>query len=305
MLPRTQNRELFILRLSTAVTVLFAVSTVTVAILSDSMTLMLNGLYGVADVTVSIIAIIVVEKIYLPPTRKYHYGYAKFEPVMTALQGILIITICAGSIVASLQDIVNPDPIAHSQLTVYFSLASFLVCVGLGLYVRKAAKSQRSEILVAAADLWFIEGTISVAVFAACLLNDLWIRKIGANLTGYVDPALCIVFSLALIFKPLRILKESFLDLVDASPQGSILVEIETLAERYKEKYHLAEVEKTRIRKAGRYLFVFISFKADHRKILREMHEITENLTTDIAKIRPHADVAISFREHRVHAETP
>ena len=134
------GRELLVLRISTLLTIAYGVVGVTIAIVCDSMTLMLDGLYGVADIIVSFLAIAVVRKIHLPPNEKYHFGYAKYEPFMTAVDGILIITICAATIFSSIQDIIHPEPMDNIHLAVIYSFISFFICIGFGIYMKQAGK---------------------------------------------------------------------------------------------------------------------------------------------------------------------
>ena len=79
------ERELFVLRFSVVLTMICGFTAVTIAVLCDSMTLMLDGLYGIADIAIALFAITVVRKIHLPPNEKYNFGYAKYEPLMTAV----------------------------------------------------------------------------------------------------------------------------------------------------------------------------------------------------------------------------
>ena len=92
-----QELEVSILRISTVLTVAYAIVGVAIAVICDSMTLMVDALYSVVDVIVSVMAIFIVRKIHQPPNEIYQYGYAKYEPFMTAVDGLLIMAICAGS----------------------------------------------------------------------------------------------------------------------------------------------------------------------------------------------------------------
>jgi divalent metal cation (Fe/Co/Zn/Cd) transporter len=67
-------KELFVLRISTILTVIYAVIGIFIAILSDSLTLFVDALHSVVDVVVSVLAIFVVRKIQEPPNPHYNYG---------------------------------------------------------------------------------------------------------------------------------------------------------------------------------------------------------------------------------------
>ncbi|MFA6601058.1 MAG: cation diffusion facilitator family transporter [Candidatus Omnitrophota bacterium] len=291
-----QCRELEILRFATGLTIAYAVVGVIIAILCDSITLMLDGLYGVADVVVSLISIFVVRKIHEPPNSKYHYGYAKYEPFMTAVDGILIITICAGTILSSIQDFVNPEPMANVSLAVIYSFASFFICCGFGLFVKANARKCSSELLCAEADLWMIEGWISLGVFVAFAISDFMTKTYWRHYSNLIDPLLSLLFSVALLARPLSLLKDSFLDLVDANPGKEIETEVRHLAGAYEEKFRLPGIDFVKLRKAGRRLFIALEFRVRPDMQQSEIQAVMDGLRGDLCRYKPEADVFVSFR---------
>ncbi len=291
-----KNTELFVLQLATVLTIIYAIIGVAIAVMTDSMTLLLDGLYSIADVIVSVIAIFVVKKIHEPPNKHYHYGYAKYEPLMTAVDGILITTICVGSTVTSIQDLIHPEHMDHIAVAVIYSFISFFVCIGIGLYIKTMGKKCDSEILKAEGELWFIEGIISIAVFVAFgiswMLERMGITGIG---TQYIDPIMCIILSIALIYKPISLIKGSFQDLVDASPDA-LQNDIWKAVNECKEQHSLDNVHSVRIRKAGRYVFVSVCFATQQNLLLKRMHEISDLVTKRIQSVCEKADVFVSYR---------
>ena len=158
-------KELFVLRISTILTVIYALIGIFIAIICDSLTLFVDALHSVVDVIVSVLAIFVVRKIQEPPNPHYNYGYAKYEPFMIAVDGLLIMAICAGSIVGSVQDIVHPEPVKHLQVIIIYSFISIFICIGFGLYMKSIGDKISSELLKADSQLWIIEGIVSAGVF--------------------------------------------------------------------------------------------------------------------------------------------
>jgi predicted Co/Zn/Cd cation transporter (cation efflux family) len=96
-----QQDELRVLRFSSILTFLFALGAVAVALLSDSETMSLQAMSGVADVLVSLLAIFVVRKIHEPANSRYHFGYAKYEPLMVGLEGTLVAAVCLTAIASA------------------------------------------------------------------------------------------------------------------------------------------------------------------------------------------------------------
>ena len=72
-----------------------------IALVSDSETMTLEAMSGLVDVAVSLLAIFVVGKIQEPANSRYHFGYAKYEPLMIGMEGTLVAAVCLGAIAYS------------------------------------------------------------------------------------------------------------------------------------------------------------------------------------------------------------
>lgn len=287
--------ELFILKLSTLLTILYAMVGMTIAIICDSMTMMLDGLYGVADTVVSLLAISVVRKVHLPPNDQYHFGYAKYEPFMTAVDGILIISICVATILSGIQDIIHPDPVKNIHLAIAYSFLSIFICTGFGLHMTRVGKRCRSSILQADAQLWIIEGAISLGVFLAFTLS-VYLAKTGwKEYTNYIDPVLSIALSVLLLIKPIKIIRDSFHDLIDASPDVELKKEIMGIVQKCAEEQHLKGIKSVKLRKAGRQLFVNVHFLADNSLMLGQTATVKQSVVEKIVQAYPEVDVTVLF----------
>ena len=289
------GRELFVLKISTVLTIIYGVVGITIAIMCDSMTLMLDGLYSVADIVVSLLAIVVVRKVHLPPNEKYHFGYAKYEPLMTAVDGTLIVTICVATIFSSIQDIVHHEPMDNIRLAVIYSFVSFFICVGFGIYMRQMGKRCRSTILQADAQLWIIEGVISLGVFVAFGLSEHISKTYWRGYADYVDPAICIMLAIFLLAKPINIIRDSFFDLVDASPYAKLKDEIVQVIHACVEAHRLKGIKSVKVRKAGRRLFVTVHFFADKSLRLDYTEVVKRYVIEEVIKAYSDADVTVLF----------
>jgi cation diffusion facilitator family transporter len=245
--------ELFVLRISTILTVVYAVVGIFIAIICDSLTLFVDALHSVVDVIVSVLAIFVVRKIQEPPNPHYNYGYAKYEPFMIAVDGLLIMAICAGSIVGS--DIVHPEPVKHLEAIIIYSFISIFICIGFGLYMKSIGDRISSELLKADSQLWIIEGIVSAGVCLAFGVSDLISYTVWSGYANYVDPIMSIILCLGLLYQPVKIVWGSFQDLVDARPNDEANERIEAMVRKMAEKYHLPGIAWIKTRKAGRKIF--------------------------------------------------
>jgi len=123
------------------------------------------------------------------------------------------------------------------------------------------------------------------------------VGRIGTNqASAYVDPAVCIVLSLIFLKKPMEILRESIADLVDANPYADTVNAVEDSARALAKRFQLEGLEWVRVRKAGRRVFVMVSFFEHPGKSLEGMDIARQAVAEEMMLLHPDVDVAALFR---------
>ncbi|HEX9179118.1 MAG TPA: cation diffusion facilitator family transporter [Burkholderiales bacterium] len=296
MTATAPDQEVLVMRLSALLTGLFAASALVIALLADSETMSLEAMSGLVDVVVSVLGVFVVRKIRAPANPRYHFGYAKFEPLMTTVEGLLLTAVCAASITSAVRDLVHPDPVGDTRLIVAYTLGCFALSVVFGGYMRRVGRRTGSPLVQVGAELWIVEGWLALGVFAAFALSLVLGRWASADYTQYVDPAVCIVLSVILLRKPWDILRESLADLLDANPYAERDNAVEASARACVERFGLRGVEWVRLRKAGRRVFALVSFFDDPGVPLRESEARRAAVTEEMVRRNPDLDVYVLFR---------
>lgn len=291
-----QEDEVRVLRFSSILTTLFSLAAVAVAFFSDSETMTLEAMSGFVDVVVSLLAIYVVRKVQEPANSRYHFGYAKYEPLMIGLEGSLVATVCLTAIAYAVRDLMHPDPVDDPQLVIIYALASFVVSVAFGTYMTRVGRRAGSHVVLAEGDLWITEGWLSLGVFIAFLLAVGLSRTPTAEYSAYVDPIVCIALSVIFLRKPVEILRESFADLVDANPYAETANIVEETAHACVQRYHLKGLQWVRVRKAGRRLFVMVSFLENPEESLEEQERVRQAVDAEMSRLNPDIDVSVLFR---------
>lgn len=293
---QNSEKEIYLMKVSAGLTVVLAVAGVFFAVLTDSMSLLLDALYGVVDMIISVAAVFVVRKIHAPADRNYHYGYAKFEPFMNGLNGTLILGLCFCTILTSIQDILHADPVKYLHLIIIYSFISMVVCYGFGTYMRRKGREWGAEVVLVDSQLWRVEAIISLAICVAFGLGLVFEKIPGlGDYTSYVDPITCIALAIFLISQPARIIRGSFRDLTDACPDDEIQGRISTLADDCCNEHGLKSVEWLRLRKAGRRLFLTICFSASEEHSVKKMNHIREDISRKMNRLFPELDLCILF----------
>jgi divalent metal cation (Fe/Co/Zn/Cd) transporter len=215
---------------------------------------------------------------------------------MTTVEGILVTGVCTGAILYSVRDILHPDPVEDAYLVVIYSAVSFLVCVSFGVWMRRVSKRVGSPLAQADADLWIIDGWLALGVCLAFGIGIVLDRMGKAEASAYIDPGVCIVLSLIFLKKPYEILRDSISDLVDANPYTEAVNSVEKSAATVAERFHIAGVERVRVRKAGRRIFVMVSFFEEPTGSLEEMDKVRQAVNDELVRLNPDIDVVVAFR---------
>jgi cation diffusion facilitator family transporter len=298
-----ESQEILALRLSLLLVILFAAGAVLVAMYSDSETMSLEAMSAVVDIVVSSLAVFVARKVRAPANHRYQFGYAKYEPLMTTVEGVLMAGVCTAAILYSVRDLLHPDPVHDAWFVVAYSAASFVISVIFGLWMRRVGKQEGSQLARAEGELWIAEGWLALGVCAAFVVSIALSRIWKLDASAYVDPAVCIVLSLILLKKPFDILCDSISDLVDANPYAEAINALEAAARAVAERFHLKGVEWVRVRKAGRRVFVMVSFFEDPGESLQGMDQVRQAVIDDVVRLDLDADVVVVFRPAPAAAE--
>ena len=291
-----ESQEILALRLSLILTILFGAAAVAIALLSDSQTMTLEALTAGIDIVICFLAIFVARKVHEPANKRYQFGYAKYEPLMTTVEGVLLAGACVGAIIYSVQDLIHPDPVDGAYIIVIYQAASFLLSVIFGWWMKRVGVRSGSPLVRAEAELWIVDGWLALGVTAA-FVTSIALGRIGTvQASAYVDPVVCIILSVIFLKKPYEILRESVGDLVDANPYADTVNAIEESSRALAERFHLEGLEWVRVRKAGRRVFAMVSFFVDSGESLEDMDITRQDVTHEMASLHPDVEVTVLFR---------
>jgi cation diffusion facilitator family transporter len=293
---RAEGQEVFALRLSLVLVILFAAGASLVAMWSDSETMTLESMSAVADIVVAGLAVFVARKVNAPANRRFQFGYAKYEPLMTTVEGILVAGVCASALFYSVRDILHPEPVEDAHFVVIYSAASFAISVTFGLWMRNVGKRAASPLVQTDAELWIVEGWLALGVCAAFVAGIVLGRLGHVQASAYVDPLVCIALSGLFLKKPYAILRDSIADLVDANPYADVANLVEECAKSVAERLHLKGVERVRVRRAGRRLFATVSFFENAAASLEHIDRVRQAVIDELARLGVDVDVVVACR---------
>ncbi|HLZ19332.1 MAG TPA: cation diffusion facilitator family transporter [Smithellaceae bacterium] len=270
--------------------VLFAVKAVTL--------LIVRSLAVAADLGISAIALCVSGILYYavktsdkPADTFYNYGYGKIENVTEAIEGVVMIGLALAMSVQALTHLVHPAE-THSPLVglIGSSLGVIINFWGAS-FIMKLAEKSASPALRAEGIHFRLEGYISLTItlsFAVVMALQFG----GFNkLSTYVDPLATLIVSAAIAVPSVRLLKEAYMKLLDASIGETSQMDVIKALARHYDRY--CDFKDIRTRSAGRRQFVDIHLVMPEHISVKHAHRIAGALKQDIASSIAESEVTV------------
>ncbi len=270
--------------------VLFVVKAVTL--------LIVQSLAVAADLGISAIALCVSGILYYavktsdkPADTFYNYGYGKIENVTEAIEGVVMIGLALAMSVQALTHLVHPGE-THSPLVglIGSSLGVIINFWGAS-FIMKLAEKSASPALRAEGIHFRLEGYISLTItlsFAVVMALQFG----GFNkLSTYVDPLATLIVSAAIAVPSVRLLKEAYMKLLDASIGETSQMDVIKALARHYDRY--CDFKDIRTRSAGRRQFVDIHLVMPEHISVKHAHRIAGALKQDIASSIAESEVTV------------
>ena len=167
----------------------------------DAAAYIISGIIGLVTIFVSRLQ----EK---PSSDKHPLGYSGFIPILNMIRNLMIIEICINAISSSIGTLAKDPPPEHATLFLYASV-TLLFNLSCAIYTHKAAKRLNSPLLKTDALEWRLDTVSNISILCAFSLAFI-LDHIGyAAHAAYVDPIVCIFFSIYMCISPSKLFFEN------------------------------------------------------------------------------------------------
>jgi len=290
--------QFFAIRLSFWGSILIFLISLTIALATDSITLILDASNNLVILAMAVLMGIAARKISQPPDENYNFGYEKFEPLAALTQSALIIVVCLVSLFFAIQDIIHVDDMKSYDLAAAGTFLTLIIGVMITLYLYRAAKRTNSSLLHAASLHWLMDTGMASLIFFGFSLG-LILQQLGfTTITPYVDPVMAILFSIIFISLPLKELKHDLADLLDATPDKKVKEKVNKILGAYKNNSY--KLHHLRTRRAGQKHFFEACFIVPGDLSVAKTDELAGKIEKDIKSYLPQSDIVINFRVNNI-----
>ncbi len=279
------------LLLSAIMALILGVVGVTMAIVTDSRAILLDGLFNLTYFAVALVAVKVAALTSRPDNDEFPWGYASFESLINAGKGLLILGITAIALYDSLLALFSGGREIFAGPAIAYAAFATLACAATALLLYRAYRREPMPLLRADLQNWLVNTAVSGAVLLAfCAIPVAGVLGLQA-LTPYVDPLLVAVVVLICLGVPIRMAGSAIMELLGRAPSQAVVAPVRGTIDQVLAPLPVERVY-VRMRSPGRIVFISVH-------VVLPPDFPVQSLTT-LDSIRQELDTAIRRRHPRV-----
>ncbi len=252
-LARTEQRTL---ALSLGAVAGVALLSLAWGVVIESDVVILNGVFSLVSLIGSVLYLTAARLVARPADRRFQYGYAHVEPLVTGANGLLVLVICIYAFINGIEGLrAGGDAVAAAGV-VWFGAVSGVICLAVGTYEGLMARRTGSQLLRNDAREWLIDAAFSLVTLAGFalvwLLEEPW-RSLWAR---YADSALVALLALLFMPVPLGVLRQTMRELLHtADADRELASRVEAVLRAVAAEHDVAS-HTTHVAKVGRASFI-------------------------------------------------
>ena len=293
-MPQSEKREERLLRFSFICSLLFTVTEIAMAVVLHSYSILMDGVFDVADLILLGPFLVLVPLLYKPVTERRPYGYAQVESLFLIIKYGALLAVIIVMIYQNIRQILAGGHAVSFNSVGTYEMIIGLLCVAVFLILRKKSGPQITPTIQAELFLWKQDIAGSLGVSAAFFSEALLRHTPARVILPYIDSVVAIVMALFLIREPIRSLMDGFRNLVLFAPDAETMDHIRSIVDRALEKHP--------------YACSFLDVIQTGRKIWVEVYIAPDKVTDTIdlrswAAVRSHIEMELRDEFQQVYVE--
>jgi cation diffusion facilitator family transporter len=185
----------------------------------QSDTLLLTAIFYLLNLVSAALGLLAATVVNRPATRRFEYGYWFLEPLVNGISGLMMLVVCVYGLVNGIEGIRSGGHVVNAQGVIVFSIASCVVCLAMVVYKKRAAAQINSKLLKTDGWKWIMKLTFSAATLLGFFVYSVSPESVRDQWYRYVDSAMTAGLSLLFLSVPVKIVRNSFAELLHMSPE--------------------------------------------------------------------------------------
>jgi len=228
-----------------------------IGITAGSQIVLFDGFYTFLGIGLSWMARRVSFLVRSGPTTRYPFGREALTPLIIGLEGVALLATCSYAAFNSVLTIIHGGSRLPSGWAVSYALVAIVLPTGVWWLMRKTAR--QSELVAAEATQWLAGGMLGLGMLVGFFFAHLIVGTVWTPAARYVDPSLVIIASVLFVIPPVRMIRNTFFELVEGSPDMDLQGPARDAVEEIAEQFAIGD-QQLRMTKIGRKFYVEIEF---------------------------------------------
>lgn len=263
--------------------------------------ILFDGMYSLASVGLSLLAILGSVYISKKDYEKYPFGKRMIEPLIVIIMSLAIFMMCIYSLSGAIRDLLNGGNEVEYGYALIYAIISTVGCGVAYIFLKRKGKTINSSLLIVESNQWLMDTLLSTGVLIGFLIANILQNTEFVWVNRYVDPLMVIICSSIFIKMPVKAFIEGLKELLEFKADDSITSEISKLVKGIEEEYNFEEAI-TRVSKTGRDLRIEIDFicsEESNIKALDEMDKLREKIFNSLNHINYEKWLNVSFTKDK------
>lgn len=231
-------------------------------------------------------------KLSMRPADLFHnYGYGKVEHVCEAMEGIILMGIAVIMSFQAFAKFFHPGHVTFPWVGFSSSVLSLTLNFVGAFFIFQLAKKSSSPAVRAEGVHYMLEGFISTAI-ACAFIATIFIKNTSyAKFEPYIDPAVTILVGIAISIPSLKLTKQAFVNLLDASIEEPS--KMETIVRLAQHSDYFCNFKDIKTRTAGHKKFIEMKIVMPKDMPFAKAHKIVADIEKDISLGIPDSEVTV------------
>lgn len=215
---KVQSRSKKTLWITLVLTLFFTIVEVIGGLVSNSLALLSDSAHMVSDVLALSLSMLAIYLSTRQPNAKFTFGFLRFEIIASFLNGLALAIIAIGIFIEGVKRFIHPEAI-NFKLMIMIAIIGFIVNLVLTIVLSRSMKEEGNLNVKSA--LWHFIGDLlsSIGVIISAIL-------IKVTNLYFFDPLISLIIGAIIFTGGYKILKESYLILMESVPSDLDLEEI-------------------------------------------------------------------------------
>jgi len=257
------------------------------AVASSSQSILMDAVYGSADLLMVIISIWIIPLLYRPTTEKHPFGFSQVESIFIVIKGSMLTAVTVGLVLNNIQIILRGGNRLNFTSVAIFEFLASIICLGILFSMIRLNKSLNSPMVRTEITAWIIDSIASIGLSVAFLLPAVIHTEWMADFEPYLDQAIAIALAATILPIPIKTVLHGLRDIFLLAPDEETVSTIKEIGQRVLEKYLTGQAVYDII-KTGRKLWVSIYFTSLNDMIsISEIKQAHKELEIELKKEFP------------------